>query len=353
MEYTNLGNTGLTVSRICFGCMSIGKKQPYFEWVVDEEKGRKLIHLALELGINFFDTANAYAQGSSEEYLGKALAEFAMRDEVVIATKAYFTHRMGPNVRGLSRKSLMHAVDESLTRLQTDYIDLYQIHRWDPLTPIEETMEALHDIIKSGKVRYIGASSMNAWQFMKAQQVAERNGWTPFISMQNCVNLIYREEEREMLPLCYDRGVGVMVWSPLARGRLTRDWDMVTERTKVDPHADPAYEAASEDFRPILEQADKKVAGAVARIADKRGLPRAQIAMAWLLQKAEITAPIIGAAKEIHVTDAVAAIDVKLSREEVSQLEEHYIPHPAAISAEALMANMPYALSIDGEVTRF
>jgi aryl-alcohol dehydrogenase-like predicted oxidoreductase len=320
MEYRNLGNTGLKVSRLCLGCMSFGiaAKGPH-EWTLSEAESRPLIRQAIEAGINFFDTANGYSAGTSEEITGRALKDFTHRDEVVVATKAYIPWRNAPNAGGLSRKALFHALENSLRRLGTDYIDLYQIHRWDPQTPIEETMEALHDIVKSGKVRYIGASSMAAWQFSKAQYTADKHGWTRFISMQNQVNLLYREEEREMLPLCADMGVGVIPWSPLARGRLTRDWNEHTQRSDSDQFAKVLYSHTQEP--------DRKVVETVAEVARERDTPRAQVALAWLLQKPEITAPIVGVTKASHLTDAVAALGVRLAPTEIERLESPYIPH--------------------------
>nr|WP_295740893.1 aldo/keto reductase [uncultured Acidocella sp.] len=323
MEYRTLGPTGLLVSRLCLGCMSFGEAQRgTHEWTLDEESSRPLIRQALEAGINFFDTANMYSNGSSEEFVGRALKDFAARDEVVVASKAYFAWRGAPNTGGLSRKALFQAVDDSLKRLGMEYLDLYQIHRWDEVTPIEETMEALHDIVKSGRVRYIGASSMSAWQFSKAQYTAQINGWTKFISMQNQVNLIYREEEREMLPLCADMGVGVIPWSPLARGRLTRPWGETTKRSETDLVIKSIYTKT--------EAQDREVVEAVARIAAAKGVGKAQVAMAWLLQKPGITAPIIGATKASHLADAVAALEVRLSEDEIAALEAPYVPHPVA-----------------------
>ncbi len=289
-------------------------------WSLDEEQSRPIIKKALESGINFFSTANMYSDGTSEEILGRALKDFAHRDEVVIATKVFVPMRKGPNAMGLSRKAIMTEIDNSLRRLGTDYVDLYQIHRWDPNTPIEETMEALHDLVKTGKVRYIGASSMLAWQFAKAQHVAERNGWTRFVSMENRLNLLYREEEREMLPLCKDEGVGVTPYLPLAAGRLTRDWNEQTSRSENDQIAKSLFIKT--------EEADRKVAERVAEVAANRGIPRAQIALAWLLQKEEVTAPIMGSTKISHLEDAVSALSVKLTSEEITRLEELYIPHP-------------------------
>ncbi len=321
MQYTQFGNSGLQVSRLCLGCMTYGVSgQGTHDWTLDEEASRPLIRQAVEAGINFFDTANAYSGGTSEEITGRALADFCNRDEIVVATKAFAPWRQAPNTVGLSRKALFQAVDDSLTRLGMDYIDLYQIHRWDYNTPIEETMEALNDIVKSGKVRYIGASSMHAWQFMKTIHVSKMNGWSQFISMQNHYNLLYREEEREMIPLCQDQGIAVMPWSPLARGRLTRDWDEQTERSQADEFGDQLYGGTAD--------ADKKVVEAVAQIAEARGIPRAQVAMAWLLSRPGMTSPIIGATKEHHLPDAVAALDVNLTDDEVAALEAPYIPHP-------------------------
>jgi aryl-alcohol dehydrogenase-like predicted oxidoreductase len=291
-------------------------------WTVDEEQSRPFIKRALELGINFFDTSNSYSDGTSEEILGRALRDFARREEVVIATKVYYPAHKDPNGRGLSRKAIMNEIDASLHRLGTDHVDLYQIHRWDYETPIEETLEALHDVVKAGKARYLGASSMYAWQFCKALSLADLRGWTRFVSMQNHYNLLYREEEREMLPLCASEGVGVIPWSPLARGRLTRPWDQrgTTER------------AGSDEFGKILygrtEEADRTVVERVGEIATKRGLPRAQIALAWLLRKPSVTSPIVGATKPQHLEDAVSALEVNLSPEEVARLEEPYVPHP-------------------------
>jgi len=320
LHYTHLGRTGLRVSRICLGCMSFGSasRGPH-EWTLDEETSRPFFRQALEAGINFFDTANAYSEGTSEEITGRALRDFARRDEIVLATKVYGPWRNAPNTGGLSRKALFEGVDQSLRRLGMDYIDLYQIHRFDHETPVEETMEALHDIVKSGKVRYIGASSMEAWRFAKMQQAAKENGWTRFISMQPQVNLVYREEEREMIPLCIDQGVGVIPWSPLARGMLTRDLDEKTARSETDQFSKVIYTKTAEQ--------DRKVVEAVAAIAEERGLPRAQIALAWLLGKSGITAPIVGATKTGHIEDAVASLDVTLSEQEIERLEAPYVPH--------------------------
>ncbi len=321
MEYVKLGRTGLEVSRICLGCMSFGMPdRGMHQWTLGEDESRKFIKQSLNLGINFFDTANVYSDGSSEEIVGRALRDFSERDEVVIATKVHGRMRKGANGAGLSRKAIMSEIDQSLKRLETDYVDLYQIHRWDYETPIEETMEALHDIVKSGKVRYIGASSMYAWQFSKALHVAETNNWTRFVSMQNYVNLLYREEEREMLPLCEAEGIGVIPWSPLARGRLTRDWHDSTERSQTDEFGKKLYATTAD--------ADKKVVAAVAEIASKRGVPRAQIALAWVLQKSAVTAPIVGATKINHLDDAAASVSIQLTAEEVESLEKSYVPHP-------------------------
>jgi aryl-alcohol dehydrogenase-like predicted oxidoreductase len=320
MDYVKLGRTGLDVSRICLGCMSYGAPgQGNHAWSLGEDESRPFIRAALEAGINFFDTANRYSLGSSEEILGRALKDFARRDDVVIATKVHGRMRPGPNGAGLSRKAIMGELDASLRRLGTDYIDLYQIHRWDHATPIEETLEALHDAVKSGKVRYIGASSMHAWQFARALAISERNGWTRFVSMQNLVNLLYREEEREMLPLCAAEGIGVIPWSPQARGRLTRDWSITSTRSETDDAVTRLF-AKSAD-------ADRKVADRVAEVAAARGISRAQVALAWLLSKPVITAPIVGATRLQHLADAVASVDVRLSDEEVQSLEEPYVPH--------------------------
>lgn len=319
MKYKKLGSTGLDVSEICLGCMSYGEPGAgNHEWSLDEETSKPFISAALDAGINFFDTANAYSAGTSEEFLGRALKEMASRDEVVVATKVFMPMRKSRNSIGLSRKSIMAEVDHSLRRLDMDYIDLYQIHRYDPRTPIEETMEALHDVVKSGKVRYIGASSMWAWQFSKAQYTADLHGWTRFVSMQNHYNLLQREEEREMMPLCQDMGVGVIPWSPMARGKLTRDWDDTTTRSETDEFGKTLYDTSASD-RVIVER--------VAQVAEQRGISRAQVALAWMLSKPFVTSPIIGATKPRHLDDAVAAVDVELSAEEIQQLEEPYTPH--------------------------
>jgi 1-deoxyxylulose-5-phosphate synthase len=320
MQYTKLGKTGLDVSRLCLGCMTYGlPDRGTHAWTLDENASRPFLRRALDLGINFFDTANSYSDGTSEEIVGRALREFGRRDEIVVATKVFFPWRKGPNGGGLSRKAIMTAIDASLQRLGMDYVDLYQIHRWDTQTPIEETLEALHDLVKAGKVRYIGASSMYAWQFSKALYLADRHGWTRFASMQNHYNLIVREEEREMLPLCAAEGVGVIPWSPMARGRLTRDWNESTRRSDTDQILKRLYTKT--------EEADRRVAERVAEIASKRGVPRAQMALAWLLAKPVVTAPIIGASKPHHLEDAVAALSLKLTPDEIAALEEPYVPH--------------------------
>lgn len=324
MDHVRLGSTGLEVSRICLGCMSYGEPgRGTHPWSLDEEASRPFFRQALELGVNFFDTANVYSIGTSEEYLGRALADLGVRrDEVVIATKVHGRMRRGANGAGLSRKAILHGIDESLRRLGTDHVDLYQIHRWDPNTPIEETMEALHDIVRAGKVRYIGASSMWTWQFATAQHVAERNGWTRFVSMQDHYNLLNREEEREMLPYCRATGVGVIPWSPLARGRLARPWDDATTRSATDEFGATLY------ARPGLLEADRAVVDAVADIAAARGIPMAQVALAWVLAQPGITAPIVGATTEHHLADAVAALEVRLSEDELTRLAAAYVPHP-------------------------
>jgi 1-deoxyxylulose-5-phosphate synthase len=323
MDYVNLGKTGLKVSRLCLGCMTYGvPERGAHPWTLEEEQSRPFIRRALELGINFFDTSNSYSDGTSEEILGRAIRDFASREDVVIATKVFFPMRKGANSRGLSRKSIMTEIDASLRRLGMDYVDLYQIHRWDYDTPIEETLEALYDLIKQGKVRYIGASSMFAWQFCKALHLADRHGWTRFATMQNHYNLLYREEEREMMPLCASEGIGVLPWSPLARGRLTRGWEESSPRMETDEVGKKLYSGTDE--------ADRKIVERVAQIAAKRGVTRAQVALAWMMQNTAVTAPIIGASKPHHLEDAVAALSLKLSAEEVSSLEEPYVPHRIA-----------------------
>ncbi|MER2225513.1 MAG: aldo/keto reductase [Carnobacterium sp.] len=320
MEYTKLGNTGADVSRICLGAMSFGDPEKWIhKWVLNEEESRPIIRRALELGINFFDTANIYSIGKSEEILGKVLKEYANRDEIVLATKVHGQMFDGPNGGGLSRKAILSQIDQSLERLQTDYVDLYITHRWDYDTPIEETMEALHDIVKSGKARYIGASSMYAWQFQKAQTIAERNGWTKFISMQDHLNLIYREEEREMIPYCLSEKISLTPYSPLASGRLTRDLSIQTKRTETDKIARLKYDKTADQ--------DLEIIGRVAQLAERYEVSRVHVALAWLLQKEGVAAPIIGATKLEHVETAVAAVDFKLTPEDVQFLEEPYIPH--------------------------
>lgn len=322
MEYTRLGNTGVEVSRLCLGCMSYGEPdRGSHPWTLTEDQSRPFIRQAIEMGINFFDTANVYSDGTSEEILGRAIKDYSKRDDVVIATKVNGRMKPGPNGAGLSRKAIFSEIDASLKRLGTDYVDLYQIHRFDHNTPIEETLEALHDVVKAGKARYIGASSMYAWQFSKMLAVSAASGWTRFVSMQNHVNLLYREEEREMLPLCKAEGIGVIPWSPLARGRLTRDWDARSDRSETDEIGKGLYTSMTED-------ADRRVVEAVAKIAKVRGVPRAQIALAWLLAKSEVSAPIIGATKLHHLDDAVAALTIRLSAAEITELEISYIPHP-------------------------
>jgi 1-deoxyxylulose-5-phosphate synthase len=328
MEYVNLGRTGLKVSRICLGCMTYGRPPAPDEpkagrhlWALNEQESQPFLRQALDLGINFFDTANVYSSGDSERVVGKFLKANTRREAIVIATKVHGMMRDEPNGQGLSRKAILFELDQSLTRLQTDYIDLYQIHRWDYETPVEETLEVLHDAVKAGKVRYIGASSMYSWQFAKALYLADLHGWTRFVSMQNHLNLLYREEEREMLPLCKDQGIAVIPWSPLARGRLTRPWQSEqTNRSETDRFGNTMYSRTEED--------DKRVVDRLTEIAQKRGVPQAQIALAWLLNKPEVTAPIVGATKSNHLEDAVAAVSLKLTREEITALEEPYTPHP-------------------------
>lgn len=321
VEYSKLGHTGLEVSRICLGCMSYGvPERGNHQWVLDEAHSRPFIQKALELGINFFDTANVYSDGTSEEIVGRALKDFAAREDVVIATKVHGRMRPGPNGGGLSRKAILHEIDASLRRLGTDYVDLYQIHRFDYETPMEETLEALHEVVKAGKARYIGASSMHAWQFMKALAIQDRNGWARFVSMQDYLNLLYREEEREMLPLCREEGVGVIPWSPMARGRLTRPWDQASHRSERDAFGRTLYEATAE--------ADQRVVAAVAEAAGSRGVPMAQVALAWVLETPGVTAPIVGATKLEHLDDAVQALSIHLTSEERRRLESAYVPHP-------------------------
>ena len=321
MKYNNLGHIGVKVSELCLGCMTFGAPdRGDHPWTLPEADSRPLIKQAVELGINFFDTANIYSDGTSEEIVGRALKDFTRRDETIIATKVYFPMTSNPNGRGLSRKAIMQQLEDSLRRLGTDYVDLYQIHRWDYSTPIEETLEALHDVVKAGKTRYIGASSMYAWQFCKALQISERNGWARFATMQNHYNLLYREEEREMMPLCVDQGVGVLPWSPLARGRLTRPWAERTRRTDTDPYGNKLYEST--------EDADRRVVECLSEIAAARGVPKAQVALAWVAHKPYVTSPIVGASKPHHLTDAVAALALRLTPEEIAALETPYVPHP-------------------------
>lgn len=320
MEYVNLGHTGLKVSRLCVGCMSFGTSDHGVAgaWSLGEEESRKIIKHVLDLGINFFDTANVYSEGTSEEILGKALKDYANRDEIVVASKVYFPMSEGPNAKGLSRKAIFREIDATLKRLKMDYLDLYIIHRWDYTTPIEETMEALNDLVKMGKVRYIGASSMYAWQFAKAQQVAKEHGWVQFVSMQNLYNLIYREEEREMIPLLQDQKIAMTPWSPLAKGRLARAPGEKTKRTENDPVANRFFPQNEVDGL-IIER--------VGEIAKKHGVSRAQVAMAWVLSKPYVTSALIGSSKIHHLDDAVAALNLKLTEEEMSYLEEAYVPH--------------------------
>jgi aryl-alcohol dehydrogenase-like predicted oxidoreductase len=317
MEYTRLGHTGLQVSRISLGCMSYGEpsrgNQP---WSLPEEESVPFFRQAIDAGINFFDTANVYSLGSSEEITGRALAKFGAREDLVIATKVNGAMRPGPNGGGLSRRSILTEIDNSLRRLGTDYVDLYQIHRWDYETPIEETLEALHDVVRAGKARYIGASSMYAWQFSKALYLADLHGWTRFVSMQNHYNLLYREEEREMIPLCIDQGIGIIPWSPLARGKLARQWDESTNRSEKD-----------EFGRTLYTDDDRIIVDAVGQVADQRGIPRAQVAIAWALAKPGVTAPIVGATKPHHLADAIAAVEVQLTPDEIELLEKPYQPH--------------------------
>ena len=320
MDYVNLGRTGLKVSRLCLGCMSFGDpKAGTHKWSLNEEQSRPYFKAALDAGINFFDTANGYSAGTSEVITGRALKDMAKRDEVVIATKCFLSWSDKPNTGGLSRKAIFQAADDSLRRLGTDYLDLYQIHRWDYQTPIEETLDALNDLVRAGKVRYLGASSMHAWQFMKALGIQRREGWARFVSMQPQVNLIYREEEREMIPLCLDQGVGVIPWSPLARGKITRGWDDATFRSGNDIYGMGMYAQ--------IEAQDRKISEAVGAVAAERGVSRAEVGIAWLLAKPGITAPIIGTTKPAHLTDALAALDLTLSDEEMARLEAEYVPH--------------------------
>jgi 1-deoxyxylulose-5-phosphate synthase len=323
MDYVKFGKTGLDVSRLCIGCMTYGvPDRGTHPWTLVEEASRPLIRQALDLGINFFDTANVYSDGTSEEIVGRALKDFTRRDDIVLATKVNSRMRPGPNGMGLSRKAIFREIDDSLRRLGTDYVDLYQIHRWDPTVPIEETMEALHDVVKAGKARYIGGSNMSAWQFSKAIYTSRLHGWTEFVSMQDHVNLLNREEEREMLPLCLDQGIAVIPWSPLARGRLTRPWGESSARQETDEAGKRLYTASQASDRLVVEQ--------VTAIAQARGVPQAQVALAWLVQKKGVTAPIVGASKPHHLTDAVAALSLGLTVEEIAALEAPYVPHDVA-----------------------
>ncbi|KVC25289.1 aldo/keto reductase [Burkholderia pseudomultivorans] len=323
MEYVKLGATGLDVSKLVLGCMTFGEpSRGTHPWTLPEAESRPIIRRAIEAGINFFDTANMYSDGTSEEIVGRALRDFAKRDEVVIATKVFSRMRPGPNGAGLSRKAIMTDIDQSLKRLGTDYVDLYQIHRWDYHTPLEETLEALHDVVKAGKARYIGASSMFAWQFAKALYTSRQHGWTRFVSMQNHLNLLYREEEREMLPLCEAEGIAVIPWSPLARGRLTRNWDESSSRQQSDEVGQRLYDATVD--------ADRAVVEAVAAIAAARNVPRAQVALAWVAQKRGVTAPIVGISKPQQLDDALGALELKLTDDEIATLERPYVPHAVA-----------------------
>ncbi|MGE7138720.1 aldo/keto reductase [Luteibacter sp. NPDC031894] len=323
MRYVKLGRTGLDISPLVLGCMTYGVPgRGNHAWTLDEEQSRPFIRKALDLGINFFDTANAYSDGTSEEIVGRALKDFTRRDEVVLATKTFYRWRDAPNTGGLSRKAIFHSVDDSLRRLGTDYIDLLQIHRFDTTTPVEETMEALHDVVKAGKARYIGASSMYAWQFAKMVYTSRLHGWTEFVSMQDHYNLLQREEEREMIPFCIDQGIAVLPWSPLARGRLTRDWEERSARQDNDLFGGTLYNAT--------EESDRAIVAAVKKVAEGRGVPRAQVALSWVAHRQGVTAPIVGASKPQHLDDAVAAIDLVLSEAETAELEAAYGPHPIA-----------------------
>lgn len=329
MDYVKLGQTGLDISRLCLGCMTFGDPDAgAHPWTLGIDESRPIFRHAVENGINFFDTANSYSAGSSERMVGSFLKEFTRRDETVVATKVYFPEGAAagpwhPNRQGLSRKAILTGIDASLQRLGLDYVDLYQIHRFDKTTPIEETMEALHDVVKAGKARYIGASSMYAWQFAKMQAVAVRHGWTRFVTMQNHLNLLYREEEREMIPLCEDEGVGLIPWSPLARGRLARPWATETGRSRSDVVISRLYAKT--------EAADREVVEAVAEVAAARGLPMAQVALAWVAQKPAVSAPIVGASKIAQLDDALASLSVALTPEEIAALEAPYVPHALAM----------------------
>ncbi len=323
MDYVRLGSTGLKVSRLCLGCMTFGiPDRGTHPWTLGPEQSRPIIQRALDLGINFFDTANIYSDGTSEEIVGAALRDFARRDEIVIATKVHGAMKKAPNSGGLSRKAIFHQIDASLARLGTDYVDLYQIHRWDDNTPIAETLEALHDVVKAGKARYVGASSMHAWQFAQALYTADQLHLTRFVSMQNHLNLMYREEEREMLPFCEEEGIGVLPWSPLARGRLARPWNATSGRIEGDEFGKRLYAGTV--------AADKAVVESVAMLASQRGVPMARVALAWVMQKRPVTSPIVGASKSAHLDDAVAAMSLCLAPEEIAKLEEPYVPHAVA-----------------------
>lgn len=320
MDYVKFGHTGLEVSRICLGCMTFGEPgRGRHNWTLDEEPSRAILKKAIEAGINFLDTANTYSDGGSEEIVGRAIKDFSRREDIVLATKVFNRMRPGPNGAGLSRKAIFDEIDNSLRRLKTDYVDLYQIHRFDPTTPIEETLEALHDVVKAGKARYIGASSMHGWQFAKMIYTSRLHGWTEFVSMQNHLNLLYREEEREMLPFCEDQKIAVIPWSPLARGRLTRDWNEETSRSETDEFGKTLYNQSKD--------ADHKIIDTVGEIAKERGVSRAQVATAWVMQKSAVTAPIIGASKPQHLDDAIAAVSFKLDPEDIKKLEAPYVPH--------------------------
>lgn len=317
MEFRKLGSTGMDVSALCLGCMSFGvPSRGNHPWTLGEDDARVIIRRAVDHGVNFFDTANVYSDGTSEEIVGRALADFTQRDEIVVATKVHHRTRSGPNGAGLSRKAIMAEIDNSLGRLGMDHVDLYQIHRFDPATPIVETLEALHDVVKMGKARYIGASSMWAWEFAKMLNTSERNGWTRFVTMQNHYNLLYREEEREMLPMCADQGIGVLPWSPLARGRLARQWDEETVRSRAD-----------ERGRQLYGDADHSVSEAVGAVAGQRGASRSQVALAWLMGRPGVTAPIVGVTRVGQLDEAVAAVGITLDSEEKKMLEKHYVPH--------------------------
>ncbi|MDR1827634.1 MAG: aldo/keto reductase [Methylobacteriaceae bacterium] len=328
MQYGKLGKTGLDISKICLGCLSYGQSatggvRP--QWTLSEEDSRPFIKAALDKGINFFDNANVYSNGESERVVGRALKDLGHRDELVIATKVFNQMFPGPNGKGLSRKAILQEMDNSLRRLGTDYVDLYIIHRFDPATPLEETLEALSDLVRAGKTRYLGASSMHAWQFMKALGLQRANGWAPFVSMQNFYNLLYREEEREMLPLCVSEGIGVTPWSPLARGKLTRPWsdEPETVRAKTDERGKQLFVDTDALDKPVVER--------VGEVAKERGVPMAQIALAWMLSHPVVSAPVIGATKPAHLEDACAALDITLSEEEIRRLEEPYLPHKSPV----------------------